>query len=282
MASIGINVWVWTAPINNSSLKLLNKVADLGFDTVELPLETLESLDATKVAKKLKETGLKSTVCGAFSPDRDLTSDNKAYRDNSLAYIKGALDFCAATGTRTFVGPMYSAVGKRRHVSPAQKKKEWSLAVEGLTKAAKYGASVGVDLAIEPLNRFETDLINTSAQAVKLVKDIGAKNVGVHLDTFHMAIEEKCQYDAIKLAGKKLFHLHTCENDRGAPGSGQVGWECVAKALSEIGYDRECVIESFTPKCITIAAAAAIWRTFAPSQDALAKDGLKFLRKTLK
>ena len=79
MASIGINIWVWTAPINNTSLKLLNKVADMGFDTVELPLETLESLDGKKVAAKLKETGLKATVCGAFSPDRDLTSDNAGF-----------------------------------------------------------------------------------------------------------------------------------------------------------------------------------------------------------
>lgn len=282
MASIGINVWVWTAPIDNSSLKLLNKVADMGFDTVEFPLETLESLDPKKVAKKLQETGLKATVCGAFGPDRDLTSDKAAWRANSLKYIKGCVEFCSAVGARTFLGPMYSAVGKRRHVSAAQKKQEWKLAVEGIAKAAKHAAPLGVDLAIEPLNRFETDLVNTSAQACQMVKDIGAKNVGVHLDTFHMNIEEKCQYSAIKLAGKKLFHMHVCENDRGAPGSGQVDWACVAEALREIKYDREHVIESFTPKCVVIAAAAAIWRTFAPSQDALAKDGLAFLRKTLK
>lgn len=282
MASIGINIWVWTAPINNTSLKLLNKVADMGFDTVELPLETLESLDGKKVAAKLKETGLKATVCGAFSPDRDLTSDNAAYRTNSLKYIKGAIDFCAASGAHSLIGPMYSAVGKRRHVSAAQKKKEWGLAVKGITEAGKYAAKFGINLAVEPLNRFETDLLNTSEQACKMVNDINLANVGVHLDTFHMNIEEKCSYSAIKLAGKKLFHFHACENDRGAPGSGQVDWESVAQALAEIKYNREIVIESFTPKCITIAAAAAIWRTFAPSQDALAKDGLKFLRKTLK
>jgi D-psicose/D-tagatose/L-ribulose 3-epimerase len=279
--SIGINLWVWTAPINNASLKLLNKVAEMGFNTVEIPLESLDAIDAKKTAAKLKETGLKATVCGAFGPDRDLTSDDAAYRVNGLKYIQSALDFCAAIEATTFVGPMYSAVGKRRHVSPAQKKKEWNLAVDGLEKAGKYAAAIGVDLAVEPLNRFETDLVNTCAQALKMVKDIGLKNVGVHLDTFHMNIEEKCVYDAIKLAGKKLFHFHACENDRGAPGSGLVNWADTAKALKEIGYDRAIVIESFTPKCVSIAAAAAIWRTFASSQDALAKDGLKFLRKTL-
>lgn len=281
MASIGINLWVWTAPINDASLRLLDKVADLGFDSVELPLESLEALDARRVARKLRETGLNATACGAFGPDRDLTSDNKACRDNSLAYIKGCLDFCAATGSRTFLGPMYSAVGKRRHVSPAQKAKEWGRAVDGLSRVARYGAALGVDLAIEPLNRFETDLVNTCAQACQMARDIGAKNLGVHLDTFHMHIEELSSAAAIKLAGKRLFHVHTCENDRGAPGSGQVQWASVAAALRDIGYDREHVIESFTPRCVTIAAAAAIWRTLAPSQDALAKGGLRFLRKLL-
>jgi D-psicose/D-tagatose/L-ribulose 3-epimerase len=281
LASIGINLWAWTAPINTSSLKLLNKAAEMGFDTVEIPLESLPALDIKKTAAKLKETGLKSTVCGAFGPDRDLTSDNAAIRANALNYIKAALDFCSAIGARTFAGPMYSAVGKRRHVPAAQKKKEWSLAVEGLKKAGQHGAAIGVDLAVEPLNRFETDLVNTCEQAVKMIRDIGLKNVGVHLDTFHMNIEEKSIRAAIKLAGKKLFHVHACENDRGAPGSGLVNWAEVAKALRETGYDRECVIESFTPKCVSIAAAAAIWRSFAPSQDLLASDGLKFLRKTL-
>ena len=282
MASIGINMWVWTAPINNSSLPLLNKIADMGFDTVELPLETLTSLDAQRVAAKLKETGLKSTVSGAFSPDRDMTNDDASCRANCQGYIEGAVRFCAAIGARTFAGPMYAATGKRRHVAPRQKQKEWDRAVAGIQKAGKYAAQLGVDLAIEPINRFETDLINTCGQAVQLVKDIGLKNVGIHLDTFHMHIEEKNSYAAIKLAGKKLFHLHLCENDRGAPGSGQVDWPRVARALKEIGYDREGVIESFTPDCVLIAAAAAIWRTFAPSQDRLAKDGLKFLRKLLK
>lgn len=282
MARIGINLWVWTAPINNTSLHLLNKIADLGFDTVELPLESPESLDAKLVAAKLKETGLRATVCGAFSPDRDLTSDDAAYRTNSLNYIKAAIRFCEGIGAPTLVGPMYSAVGKRRHVTPVQKTKEWDRAVAGLQKAGKFAADHGVRLAIEPLNRFETDLINTSAQCCRLVGDINLKSVGVHLDTFHMNIEEKCLYDAIKLAGKKLFHVHVCENDRGAPGSGNVDWKGTAKALKEVGYEQDCVIESFTPECVAIAAAAAIWRTFAPSQDALATDGLKFLRKLLK
>ena len=109
------------------------------------------------------------------------------------------------------------------------------------------------------------------------------KNVGFHLDSFHMNIEEKNSYDAIKRAGNRLYHFHACENDRGAPGSGKnIDWEGIAKGLKEVNYSHEAVIESFTPKTKSIAAAAAIWRQLAPTQDALAQDGLAFLKKTLK
>lgn len=280
--SIGINGWVWTAPFNNDSLGLLKKAAKLGFDTIELPLEDPSFLDARKVKAALDDTGLKAVVCGAFGPTRDLTHDDPQYRQESLDYMDAAFRLCEAIGAKSFVGPMYSAVGKRRLVPAEQRKIEWDRAVSGLQKAAPMAADRGVTLCIEPLNRFETDLINTCDQAMRLVKDIGAKNVGVHLDTFHMNIEEKCIYTAIKKAGKKLTHVHACENDRGTPGTGQIDWKGLAKALKEIGYSGNVVIESFTPTCVTIAAAAAIWRPLAKKQDDIATGGVKFLKKLLK
>jgi D-psicose/D-tagatose/L-ribulose 3-epimerase len=177
---------------------------------------------------------------------------------------------------------MYSSVGKRRQVPDKQRKQEWDRAVKGVQKAGKMAADSGVTLGIEPINRFEIDLINTSEQVLRFVKEVGLKNVGIHLDTFHVNIEDKSFYKAITTAGKRLVHLHVCENDRGAPGTGLINWKEVAKALKEIGYNGNAVIESFTPECKTIAAAAAIWRPLAPSQDWLAREGLKFLRKVLK
>lgn len=280
---IGVNAWVWTAPINTAAVETLaKKAAKMGFDVLEIPIEDVGNFDAGRVRAALDENGLGVTVCGAFGPSRDLTHDDPKYRAESLEYIAQCMKLCEAWGAKVFAGPMYSAVGKRRQVSPEQKKKEWDLAVQGLGQAAQMAANHGVCLAIEPLNRFETDLVNTCAQAVKMVKDVGAKNLGIHLDTFHMAIEEKCTYAAVKLAGKRLMHCHACENDRGAPGSGQVHWKAWAKALKEIKYQGPAVIESFTPECEAIAAAAAIWRPLAKNQDGLAKDGLKFLRGVLK
>ena len=122
-------------------------------------------------------------------------------------------------------------------------------------------------------------LVNTAAQVVRMVDEVAHPSVKVHLDTFHMMIEENSLLDAIILAGPRLAHVHACENNRGAPGSGLVPWDQVAQGLKTIGYGGDLVIESFTPECLTIAAAAAIWRPLAPSQDALARDGCAFLRR---
>ena len=283
--SIGVNAWVWTSPFTTDpeGLALMDKAKQMGFDSFEFGLEDPSHVDAAKLRQKMQQTGLRVVVCGAFGPDRDLTHEDASVRDNSLNYITQAIQLCQKAGCKTLGGPMYSAVGKRRHVPPDQKKKEWDLAVKGLKEAGKRAADSGINLAIEPLNRFETDLINTTEQCERLVNEIGMGHVGFHLDSFHMNIEEKNSGDAIRRAGNRLFHFHACENDRGAPGSGvNIDWPNIAAALKEVNYKGEAVIETFTPKTKSIAAAAAIWRQLAPSQDGLAQDGLAFLRKTLK
>ncbi len=284
---IGVNAWVWTSPFTTQDgpdgLGLIDKVKQMGFDSFEFGLEDPSHVDPAKLKSKIEQAGLKLVVCGAFGPDRDLTSDDASIRENSLNYITEAIKVCQKAGAPVLAGPMYSAVGKRRHVSADQKKTEWDLATKGLKEAARRAKDHGVLLAIEPLNRFETDLINTAAQVKQLVDAIGDKTVGFHLDTFHMNIEEKNSADAIRLAGDRLYHFHACENDRGAPGSGKnIVWDDVAKALKDVSYAKQAVIESFTPKTKSIAAAAAIWRQFEPSQDALAGNGLAFLKKLLK
>ena len=283
--SIGVNAWLWTSPFttDGEGLALIDRVKQMGFDSFEFGLEDPSHVDPAKLKSKLQQTGLRLVVCGAFGPDRDLTHEDQSVRDNSLNYITQAIKLTAGAGGKMLAGPMYSAVGKRRHVPPDQRKREWELAVKGLKEAAKRAADSGVTLAIEPLNRFETDLINTAEQCERLINEIGANNVGFHLDSFHMNIEEKNSGDAIRRAGRRLYHFHACENDRGAPGSGvNIDWPNIAAALREVNFKGEAVIESFTPKTKSIAAAAAIWRQLAPSQDALATDGLAFLRKTMK
>lgn len=276
---VGVNAWVWDSPFNKDSVHLIGKAAAMGFDAFTLPIEQPQLIDIDAVRAALAEHPLRLYVSGAFGPDRDLTHEDPAIRRNSLDYIRASLEICQQLGVSIMAGPAYSAVGKRRKIPAEQKQREWELAVEGLTKAGNMAADHGVTLAIEPLNRFETDLVNTAAQAKALIKDINLPSVKIHLDTFHMNIEEESVYDAILLAGQDLVYVDASESHRGTPGQGQVHWQQVASALREINYPGDCIIESFTPACEEIADAAAIWRPLAPSQDALAREGGEFLQQ---
>lgn len=276
---IGINTWVWTSPFGDDSLELVARAWAMGFDVFEIAVEDPGLFAGDRLSEALRSSGLRPVACGAFGPSRDLTHEDPRFRRESLAYIRDVLKLCERWGAAIFAGPMYSAVGKRRQVSADQKRKEWDLAVTGIREAGAMAADHGVTLAIEPLNRFETDLVNTAAQVVRMVDEVAHPNVKVHLDTFHMMIEENSLLDAIILAGPRLAHVHACESNRGTPGSGLVPWSQVAEGLRTIGYGGDLVIESFTPECVSIAAAAAIWRPLAASQDALARDGCAFLRR---
>ena len=136
-------------------------------------------------------------------------------------------------------------------------------------------------LAIEPLNRFETDLVNTVEQAIELCDMVDRPNLGLLVDTFHMNIEEKDVGDAVRSAGSRVFHVQVAENDRGTPGTGQVHWAEFFSALSAIDYQGQIVVESFLPTVAEIARAVSLWRPVAPSMDDLARDGLGFLRASL-
>jgi D-psicose/D-tagatose/L-ribulose 3-epimerase len=281
MIGVGVNAWVWTSPFTADSVELIARAAKLGFDAITLPVEDPGAIDGTAVRAALRASGLRVHVTGAFGPTRDLTHDEPRFREESLRYLADTLALCELWGARLLVGPCYSAVGKRRHVPAEQRKVEWERAVVGLQRAGDLAAGHGVVLAVEPLNRFETDLVNTAEQLARLLADVGHPAVKAHLDTFHMHIEEKDVAAAVRRVGRDLVYVDASESDRGTPGTGQVDWLGLAHALREVGYAGDCVIESFTPDCRTIAAAAAIWRPLAPSQDALARDGLAFLRQLL-
>ena len=152
-----------------------------------------------------------------------------------------------------------------------------ALVVDGLKESCEYAEKKGISLGLEPLNRFETDFINIADDALHMVSDVGSDRLGLHLDTFHMSHEEKNSAEAIRRAGKHLFHVHASENDRGTPGTGQVPWDAIAEALADINYDRWVVIESFTPEVKVIAKAASIWRPTEKDADTLARKGLQFL-----
>jgi D-psicose/D-tagatose/L-ribulose 3-epimerase len=276
---IGASTFIWVSPFSNSTLDLAEKAREMGFDILEICVEDPRTIDVKSILGRLEKNGLETTICGAFGPDRDASSEDSSIRDQAITYIKKCVDIAQQLNSQVVAGPMYSAVGKTRLLAPAEKEQQWQWAVESLRKAGDYAGERNVKLALEPLNRFETDFINTAEQGLELLDRIGNSNVGLLLDTFHMNVEEKDSADAIRKAGPHIFHFHTCENDRGTPGTGQVHWNAVKKALSDARYEGPVVIEAFNSGIKEIARAVALWRPLASSPDSLASEGLRFLRE---
>jgi D-psicose/D-tagatose/L-ribulose 3-epimerase len=275
----GVNTFVWVSPCTTQAVKeLAPKVKSMGFDILEIACETPQLIDLEAVRNELTKNDLSAIVCGVFGPDRNISSFDPKVRADARRYILWLIDAASQLGSPVICGPMYSAVGKDHLDDSESRRKEWDWAVSGIQEMADYGAARNVKLAFEPLNRFETDMINVVSQGNTFIKDVGRKNVGFHLDTFHMHLEEKSSPEAIRQAGDRIFHFHACENDRGVPGTGQVHWQEIARALREVNYQGPVVIESFTSQVKEISRAVCIWRQIAPSQDAIAIQGLHFLQ----
>lgn len=284
----GVNTFNFVSPFRTAvDLPLLDRVKGMGFDLIEIAFEDPATIDVAALAHHATGLGLGVLACGVFGPGRNLVAADAAERRAAAGYIRALVDAAAQFAptlnglTPVVGGPMYGAVGKTPAAGRDARQRERDLAAAELRPLAQYAGDRGVRLALEGLNRFETDLINVVEQGLLMVEAIDSPDVGLHLDTFHMHLEERDSAAAIRRAGDRLFHFHACENDRGVPGRGQVRWPGVAAALGDIGYDGAVVIESFTPEVTSIARAVCIWRDIAPSQDAIAVDGLAFLRKLL-
>jgi D-psicose/D-tagatose/L-ribulose 3-epimerase len=225
----------------------------------------------------LAETGLTPYVVGAMAPGRDLVAASPDAVAGTQDYLRACVDLAAAVGASGVCGPFYAATGRTWRLDAEEREtayKEWR---EHLAPVAEYAGERGVRLGIEPLNRYETSLINTVDQALTGLGSLLGP-VGLALDTYHLNIEERSSADAIRHAGSHLAHLQVCGSDRGAPGGDQTDWPALVAALEEVGYAGPLNIESFTPDNAAIAVAASIWRPLAASPDDLARDGLRFLR----
>jgi D-psicose/D-tagatose/L-ribulose 3-epimerase len=278
---IGVNTWVWVSPFSTENFDLLPKVKEMGFDVIEIALENIARIDGPLLRRMAEDNGLAITVCAACGPTRDISSEDAEIRREGVQYLLEGVRFAETVGSTLFSGPVYSAVGKARLISPAQRQREREWCLENLRQVGRHASDAGVTIGVEPLNRFETDMINLVDQAVDLIEEVGDPAYKIHIDVFHANIEEKDLPGAIRRAGRRLGHFHACENDRGTPGTGHVDWTGIRDALCDIGYEGAVVIESFTPGTVEIAKAAAIWRPLAPSQDALASEGVRFLRNLL-
>lgn len=276
----GASTFIWVSPFSTENADLLTKVKNMGYDIIEIAVEDKNMIDWPFIKEIARDLDLKITISGAFGPERDISSTNPAYRKLGKEYIIDCIKIAEDMESPIFGGPLYSAVGKTRLVAAEQKKQERDWCIETLVEVSAIAADYGVVLGLEPLNRFETDMVNTVDQALSIVNEVASPNLKIVLDTFHSNIEEKDIPASVRKIGKDLLcHVQGNESDRGTPGTGHLEWEGIRDALVAIGYDGAVVIETFGQPSKELAAAACIWRPLANSADELASEGLAFYKQ---
>jgi D-psicose/D-tagatose/L-ribulose 3-epimerase len=271
---LGIHAYAWCSRWSNDTLHLIDRIKGLGLDFIEIPLMCLEDFDSKAVKERLESVGLSVCTSTVLLNDTDITSDDADIRKKGVKYLKNCIKATYEVGAENFSGVIYSQFIKQINNRPEQK--DWNYSAECLREVALFAKEHGVNIGLEPVNRYETYLVNTCEQALKLKNMIGEDNVKIHLDTYHMNIEEKSFYDAFKLADKELMHIHLCENDRGIPGTGHVDWDGIFKALKEMDYKGYAALESFVD--ITDNMNTWVWRQLAENGDTLVREGVRFIR----
>ncbi len=275
--TIGVNTWVWTSPLTDDSLaRLAPRIAAMGFGAVELPLESVGDWSASRARDLLDSLGLRAVVVGAMGPGRSLLE-----RAGNVAATQQYLTVCIQAartlGATVVAGPFYAPTGVTWRMSAEEREDAAAQLRRNLAPLADLAGDNGVTLAIEPLNRYETSVVNTVEQALDVFGPLLGRGVGLALDTYHLNIEEKRPTDAIRAAGPAIAHVQVCGSDRGPVGDDHTDWPAVLAALDDAGYDGILGVESFTGDNATIAVAASVWRPLAASQDDLAVRSLAYL-----
>jgi D-psicose/D-tagatose/L-ribulose 3-epimerase len=274
----GINLLLWTDdPTQESFFPVIEKMKKLGFDGVELPVFNLDVTRWEALGRKLDALGLERTAVTVRGVDDNPISPDPAVRAKGIELTKKVLDCCKAVGATHLAGPYYAALGHFSGAGPT--KDEWKWGVESMKPVAQYAGDLGIVLVPEFLNRFEIYLLNNAKDAARFVREVGHPACKMMYDTFHANIEEKDITQALKDCADVMAHVHISENDRSTPGQGQVNWQETFDALKKIKYDGWLTIEAFGLALPALAAATKIWRKMFISEDQLAGDGLKFMKR---
>ncbi|WP_149085886.1 MULTISPECIES: sugar phosphate isomerase/epimerase family protein [Microbacterium] len=276
--TIAVNTWVWTSPLTDDAVEpLARAAARMGYDALELPLEGVGDWDPLRARAVLDDLGMGAVVVGAMGPGRSLIAragDVTATQD----YLRDCLDAAAVLGASVVAGPFYAPTGVTWRMSEAERAEVTDELRENLAPLAREAADRGLILAVEPLNRYETSVLNTVAQSLDALAPLLGAGVGLALDTYHLNIEEKRPADAVRAAGAAIAHVQVCGSDRGAVGDDHTDWLEMLRALDDAGYRGTLGLESFTGENATIAVAASVWRPLATSQDDLAARSIAHLR----
>ena len=274
--SYAVHAYAWTSSWSNDDLHLIDNVKELGFDGIEIPLMELEEIDPSAIRERAAAAGVGVVTSVAVDESTDPTDDSPEVRAAARDFLVRCVDATADMGATVFTGVTYSAIGRRIERRPEDLDFERAAGV--LSDVARHAADRGVTLGIEPVNRYETFLVNTAEHGRRLAAMVGEPNVGVHLDAYHMNIEEDEFGQPVRETLPLLCHFHLSESHRGIPGQGVVDWEAIMAALVEGGYDGWVGLEAFIDISDAMREATCVWRDMAPSSDVLVGEGLAYLR----
>ncbi len=272
----GIHAGLWMKAWTDDPDPIFETIADIGYDGVELSLLGVGLDRADKIRAKADECGLMMTCSTGLGPDADPTSEDPAIRDNAVTVLTDAIRTTARLGSHSLAGVIAAPWGV---FDPANKSARAGRSAETLARVAPVLEDEGVVLGIEALNRFESDLTSTAAEACAIARATGSDHIGVLLDSFHMNIEEKDPPAAIRAAGDTLVHYHVSDNDRGQPGSGRYNFAADAKALKDIGYKGCVVAEMFVMAGYASSRDLNIWRDIEPDPTRAAVETLAYLKE---
>ena len=274
MTRIGMHFSLW-APVwtEASAEAAIPEAARYGLQVVEIPLLAPASINVTHARALLAAHGVAPSGSLCLPADKMATKDPAAARE----FLLQAVEVAHALGCTYLGGVTYSALGYKSGSPPTEV--EYDAIVTALRPVARRAGELGLTLGLEPCNRYETHLLNTAAQSVALLDRIGEPNTAVHLDTYHMNIEEKGIGQGFRVAAGRAPYIHLSESDRGVPGTGTIDWEDVFAALAGIGFAGDLVIESFVTLPPEIAAALCVWRPVARDRYDVLDQGVAFLRR---
>jgi D-psicose/D-tagatose/L-ribulose 3-epimerase len=273
MQGFGVHTSMWTMSWDRAGAeKAIAGAVHYKMDFIEIALLNAPAVDARHSRDLLEKNGLKA-VCSLGLPQENWASVNPG---GAIEHLKVAIDKTAEMGCLALSGVTYGGIGERTGVPPTQK--EYDNIAKALDAAAKHAKTRGILLGIEPVNRYENHLINTGWQAVEMIERVGAENMFIHLDTYHMNIEEKGAGNGILDARKYLKYIHLSESDRGTPGYGTCDWDEVYSTLAAIGFTGGLAMESFINMPPEVAYGLAVWRPVAINMEEVMENGLPFLR----
>ena len=273
MKGFGVHTSMWTMNWDPAGAeKAVSSAAAYDLDFIEVALLNTAVVDTAHSWNLLEKHDLRA-VCSLGLPQDKWASKNPA---GAIEHLKDAIDKTAEIGAEALTGVTYGGIGERTGAPPTTS--EYDNVARTLESAAKYAKARGLSFGIEPVNRYESHLINTAAQACEMIERVGADNIFIHLDTYHMNIEEKGVANGIIDARDHLRYIHLSESDRGTPGEGCCNWDEIFAALSAVGFRGGLAMESFINMPPEIGYGLAVWRPVAASFEDVMGKGLPFLR----